>query len=118
MNLPAPASAADFALLTSPDGEFWLAYELARDFLSAPRHYAVVTGSLGPDGEMAWLQPPQGLAEDPFCYQEGERYVLSLANNHQEVKLAARELRLLAQLPHTEGPQAALLASLGRLFTG
>ncbi|HRH76975.1 MAG TPA: hypothetical protein PK129_06460 [Cellvibrionaceae bacterium] len=40
MKLPAPAKPADFALLTSPDGEFWLAYELARDFLSAPRHYA------------------------------------------------------------------------------
>jgi hypothetical protein len=118
MKLPEPAVPADFALLTSPEGEFWLAYELARDFLSAPRHYAVLTGSLGEQGELVCLQPPQGIAEDEFLYAEGERYVVSLANSRQELKLAAREISLLATLPHAEGPQAALLASLGRPFTG
>ncbi|MFO1369471.1 MAG: hypothetical protein U1F46_10790 [Marinagarivorans sp.] len=118
MKLPAPAKPADFALLTSPDGEFWLAYELARDFLSAPRHYAVLAGSLGVDGELVCLQPPQGLADEEFIVCEGERFILSMANAQQELMLAAREIRLLASLPHSEGPQAALLASLGRLFTG
>ncbi|HMW73193.1 MAG TPA: hypothetical protein PKD17_15300, partial [Cellvibrionaceae bacterium] len=110
MKLPAPANSADFALLTSPDGEFWLAYELARDFLSAPRHYAVLAGSLGGQGELVCLQPPQGIADEEFIYQEGERFIISLANSRQELKLAARDISLLVTLPHPEGPQAALLA--------
>ncbi len=118
MKLPAPANPADFALLTSPDGEFWLAYELARDFLSAPRHYGVLSGSLGAQGELVCLQPPQGIAEDEFIYQDGPRWVLSLSNQRQELKLAAQDIKLLASITHSEGPHGALLASLGRLFTG
>jgi hypothetical protein len=113
MNLPTPAEQADFSLLTSPEGEFWVAYELPRDFLSAPRQYAVLAGHLGPEGQMAWLQPMQQPAEEFVVLEEGF-YFLSLSNSVQELRVCACELKLLEVLMHSQGPLSALLISLGR----
>lgn len=118
MNLPAPLNQADFALLTSPEGGFWLAYEVARDFLSAPRQFAVLRGDLGEQGEMVWLQPPQQLAEDEFCVADGDQILLSLANRQQELKLRAICVQFIEVRSQQAGPTAALLASLGQHLTG
>ncbi|MEY4589636.1 MAG: hypothetical protein RL497_1712 [Pseudomonadota bacterium] len=114
LSLPTPKEHADFALLTSPEGEFWLAYELERDFLSAPRCFAVLNGSLGAEGQMAWLQPAQEPAEDFLVFDNG-LYFLSLSNAQQELRLAACTLKLIETLYHQQGPQAALLTSLNRI---
>jgi hypothetical protein len=117
LNFPTPKDQADFALLTSPEGEFWLAYEVPRDFLSAPRQFAVLTGSLGVAGQMVWLQPVQEAAEDFLLVEDGV-YFLSLSNARQELRLSACALIYIETLFHAQGPQAALWASFGRLLVG
>ncbi|HEY6528255.1 MAG TPA: hypothetical protein VIZ65_06140 [Cellvibrionaceae bacterium] len=113
MSFPAPSEQADFSLLTSPEGEFWVAYELPRDFLSTPRHYAVLAGHLGSEGQMAWLQPMQQPAEE-FVVLEDGFYFLSLSNSLQELRVCACELKLLDVIVHSQGPLSALLHCLGR----
>lgn len=117
MKLPEPRQQPDFSLLTSPEGDFWLAYELPRDFLSAPRQFCVISGSLGVDGQMFWLQPPQDVqgVEEDFLLQEGTSYLLSLSNSQQELKLRACKLIFIENIYHPQGPHSALLASLGKL---
>lgn len=129
MILPEPADMGDFALLTSTEGEFYLAYELPRDFLSAPRQYAIVVGSLGADGQLAHtcgLNPElptdeSAFGADPdesFCQEIDGYYCLCLANAQQVLQLSASQLVLKGTLFDSRGPQAALLASLGSPLTG
>lgn len=130
MILPEPAAHADFALLTGPEGEFYLAYELPRDFLSAPRQFAIVVGSLGADGQLACLYghnrqadtdaaaEVDGASDEPFLQELEGVYYVHLANTQQVLQLSADHLKLQATLFNSQGPQAALLASLGSPLTG
>jgi hypothetical protein len=119
--LPGPADGVEFAIITSADGEFSLAYELPRDFLSAPRAFAIVVGSLGDDGQLAFLHGHATGAiasTEPFFQELEGFYYLHLANTRQVLELCASQIKLCGTLFNSEGPQAALLASLASPLTG
>ena len=110
--LPASADTGDFAIFYDTANEYWLAYELQRDFLSSPRAYAIARLCLGPEG---WAVLTDG-AEEPgptgLSVLSEAPWHLQLRSEHRLLEISAQSLTLEATRYQQAGAAVALLEAL------
>ncbi len=110
--LPASADTGDFAIFYDTANEYWLAYELQRDFLSSPRAYAIARVYLGPEG---WAVLTDG-AEEPgprgLSVLSEAPWHLQLRSEHRLLEIGAQSLTLGATRYQHAGAAVALLEAL------
>jgi hypothetical protein len=111
MTLPPPADPCrDAALFTCTQGDTWLCYEVARDFLSTPRCFAIVRA----DTQAGWCyshQPAtEAAAEEGFYHWSDAEglHCVQLSLGDAWISLGASTISLVAQVYQAAGAQAAL----------